>query len=136
MPTLETERLILRDFVLTDWDALNTFLSDPSVTRFMHFASWDEGKRHQWLASLVQDASNPHRDTYNWAITLRSNGLLIGWLIIKLLSCSVSLPNSGRTQRTEEGPQVFDQQLRFFQCGEVPASWHLRPALDPQVALR
>src|SRR5438874_5773813 len=82
MPTLETERLILRDFVLTDWDALNTFLSDPSVTRFTHFASWDEGKRHQWLASLVQDASNPHRDTCNWAMTLRSNGLLIGWLII------------------------------------------------------
>ena len=82
MPTLETERLILRDFVLSDWDALNAFLSDPSVTRFMHFASWDEGKRREWLTSLVQDASNSHRDAYNWAITLRSNGLLIGWLIL------------------------------------------------------
>ena len=82
MPTLETERLILRDFVPSDWDALNTFLSDPSVTRFMHFASWDEGKRCQWLVSLVQEASKPHRDAYNWAMTLRSNGLLMGWLII------------------------------------------------------
>lgn len=82
MPTLETERLILRDFVLTDWDALNALLSDPSVTRFMPFASWDEGKRREWLAWLVQDASNSHRDAYNWAMTLRSNGLLIGWLII------------------------------------------------------
>ena len=25
---------------------------------------------------------NPHRDAYNWAIRLRSNGLLIGWLIL------------------------------------------------------
>ena len=82
MLDLETERLILRDFVLSDWDALNALLSDPSVTRFMHFASWDEGKRRGWLASLVQDASNPHRDAYNWAMTLRSSGLLIGWLII------------------------------------------------------
>jgi len=82
MPTLETERLILRDFALSDWDALNDFLSDASVTRFMHFASWDEGRRREWLASLVQDASTPHRDAYNWAITLRSNGLLIGWLIL------------------------------------------------------
>jgi [ribosomal protein S5]-alanine N-acetyltransferase len=82
MPTLETERLILRNFVLSDWDALNALLSDPSVTRFMHFASWDEGKRRGWLASLVQDASNPHRDAYNWAMMLRSNGRLIGWLII------------------------------------------------------
>jgi ribosomal-protein-alanine N-acetyltransferase len=82
MPILETERLILRDFVPSDWDALNAFLSDPSVTRFMHFASWDEGRRREWLTSLVQDASTSQRDAYNWAITLRSNGLLIGWLIV------------------------------------------------------
>jgi [ribosomal protein S5]-alanine N-acetyltransferase len=82
MPILETERLLLRDFVPSDWDALNAFLSDPSVTRFMHFASWDEGRRRQWLTSLVQEASTPHRDAYNWGVTLRSNGLLIGWLIL------------------------------------------------------
>ncbi len=44
--------------------------------------AFDEGKRREWLTSLVQDASNPHRVAYNWAITLRSNGLLIGWLIL------------------------------------------------------
>jgi RimJ/RimL family protein N-acetyltransferase len=82
MPTLETERLILREVVLTDWDALNTLVSDPAVTRFMHFASWDEGKRRQWFASLVQNASNPYLDASNWAITLRSDELLIGWLFI------------------------------------------------------
>jgi ribosomal-protein-alanine N-acetyltransferase len=82
MPILETERLILRDFALSDWDALNAFLSDPSVTRYMHFAAWDEAKRHAWLTRLVQEVSNPQRDAYNWAITLRSNGLLIGWLIL------------------------------------------------------
>jgi ribosomal-protein-alanine N-acetyltransferase len=82
MPPLETERLLLRDFVLGDWDALNAFLSDPAVTHFMHFASWDEGKRRAWLTWLVQEASNPHRDADTWAMTLRSTGLLIGWLII------------------------------------------------------
>ncbi len=82
MPVLETERLILRDFVPSDWDALNAFLSDTLVTRYMHFSSWNEEKRHQWLAALVQRTFNPHRDAYDWAITLRSNKLLIGWLII------------------------------------------------------
>jgi len=82
MPILETERLILRDFVLSDWDALNAFLSDPVVTRFMHFASWDESKRREWLTWLVQKASALHRDAYDWAITSRDNGLLIGWLIL------------------------------------------------------
>jgi|SRR5215471_13938569 len=82
MPTLETQRLILRDFVPSDWEALNAFLSDPSVTRYMHFSSWDEQMRRAWLASLVKLAANPHRDAYDWAITLRSTGLLIGWLIL------------------------------------------------------
>jgi ribosomal-protein-alanine N-acetyltransferase len=82
MLTIETERLILRDLVPSDWEALNAFLSDPAVTRFMHFASWDEGKRREWLTSVIQRASNPHRDAYDWAITLRSTGLLIGWLIL------------------------------------------------------
>jgi ribosomal-protein-alanine N-acetyltransferase len=82
MPTLETERLILRDFVLSDWPALNAFLSEPAVTRSMHFASWDEDQRRAWLTRLVQEASDPHRDAYNWAVTLRSTGLLIGWLIL------------------------------------------------------
>src|SRR6266571_3565508 len=56
MPTLETERLVLRKFALTDWDALNTMLSDPFVTRYMHFASWSEEQRRTWLAQIVQEA--------------------------------------------------------------------------------
>jgi ribosomal-protein-alanine N-acetyltransferase len=82
MPTLETERLILRDFRVEDWDALHAIISDPEVTRFMHFASWDEVKRSQWFARLVQDAGKQKREGYNWAITLRSNGMLIGWFFI------------------------------------------------------
>lgn len=82
MPTLETERLILRDFALSDWGALNAIVTDPAVTRFMHFASWDEEKRCQWLARMAQDASSPHSWHDNWAITLRSSGQVIGWLFI------------------------------------------------------
>jgi ribosomal-protein-alanine N-acetyltransferase len=44
--------------------------------------AFDEGKRREWLTSVIQRASNPHRDAYDWAITLRSNELLIGWLIL------------------------------------------------------
>jgi [ribosomal protein S5]-alanine N-acetyltransferase len=82
MPTLETDRLILRDFVQDDWDALNAIVTDPAVTRFMHFGSWDEAKRRQWLARMVEEASHPHPYTDNWAITMRSSGQLIGWLFI------------------------------------------------------
>ena len=82
MPILETNRLILCDFALSDWEALNAIVSDPAVTRFMHLASWDEGKRRDWLSWMVQQASNPHPYSDNWAITMRSGGQLIGWLYI------------------------------------------------------
>ena len=72
MPTLETERLILRDFVPSDWDAINAIVSDPAVTRSMHFASWDEEKRRNWFAWMIQEAANPQRVRLNWAIVLRT----------------------------------------------------------------
>lgn len=80
MPTLETERLVLRDFDLADWQALDAILSDPLVTRSMHFTTWDEEQRRTWLAQLAQEPLDPQRVAYNWALTLRSDGLLIGWL--------------------------------------------------------
>ena len=82
MPSLETERLLLRDVVLSDWDALNAIVTNPAVTRFTHFAGWDEAKRRQWLARMVQDAAERHPWHDNWAITLRGDGALIGWLFI------------------------------------------------------
>jgi RimJ/RimL family protein N-acetyltransferase len=82
MAIIETERLLLRDFAPGDWDALNAIVSDPAVTRYMHFAWWDEQKRRQWHARMVEEASRPHPGVDNWAITLRSDGQLIGWLFI------------------------------------------------------
>jgi|SRR5579871_434687 RimJ/RimL family protein N-acetyltransferase len=85
MPTLETERLILRDFTPDDWEALSAIVTDPAVTRYMHFANWDEEQRRRWFAwmvQLAQEAGDAPRLRYNWAITLRDSGQLIGWLFI------------------------------------------------------
>lgn len=106
MLTLETERLVLRDFVLADWDVLNTILSDPLVTRYMHFASWDEHQRRAWLAQIVQEAQNPHRFVYNRAITLRPDGLLIGWLGI-----------GGSTHASDEGTRECGYALHRHYWG-------------------
>ncbi len=86
MLTLETDRLILRDFLRQDWDTLNAILSDPQVTRFMQFASWDEAERREWCEWLLQNASSQESDTYVWAMTLRESGALIGWVGIETAS--------------------------------------------------
>jgi len=80
MIELETERLLLRPFQLTDWDELNALLSDPEVIRYMHFNSWTEEKRYKWLVWCVENNELANPDAYNWAITLRASTLLIGWL--------------------------------------------------------
>lgn len=82
MAILETERLVLRDFTPGDLDALDAIVTEPGITRYTHFGGWDEVKRRQWLARMVQEAAAPHPYTDNWAITLRSDGQLIGWLFI------------------------------------------------------
>lgn len=80
MPMLETARLILRDFSLADWVALNEVLSDPEVTRYMHFAAWTEEQRRAWLHWCVTNSRQSTPDAYNWAVCLKEGNAVIGWL--------------------------------------------------------
>jgi [ribosomal protein S5]-alanine N-acetyltransferase len=80
MPVLETDRLLLRDFSPRDWEAITTILSDPEVTRYMHFASWNEEKRRAWFDWCIGNSRQPNPDVYNWAISLKDTDSAIGWL--------------------------------------------------------
>jgi RimJ/RimL family protein N-acetyltransferase len=62
---LETERLILRDFIEEDWEPLNALMTDPEVKRYSYFASWDDAEHREWLVWLVQDVDNQNRDAYS-----------------------------------------------------------------------
>jgi ribosomal-protein-alanine N-acetyltransferase len=80
MPVLETDRLILHDFSPPDWEAINAILSDPEVTRYMHFASWNEEKRHAWFEWCITNSQQSNPDADNWAISLKDTGNVVGWL--------------------------------------------------------
>lgn len=82
MLSLETERLTLREFVQSDWEPANALVTDQQVTRYMHFARWDDARRRAWVAGMVGERHTPPRMPYNWAITLRGDGRLIGWLYV------------------------------------------------------
>jgi [ribosomal protein S5]-alanine N-acetyltransferase len=79
MITLETERLLLRDFVPSDWEAINAIVSDPEVTRHMHFSTWTHEQRREWFDWCIENNHEPNRDVYNWGITLQGSDALIGW---------------------------------------------------------
>ena len=79
MRKIETQRLLLRDFVETDWDAINAILSDPETTRYMHFATWTPQHRQEWLAWCLANSQLSVPDAYNWAIVLKATAETIGW---------------------------------------------------------
>lgn len=80
MPHLiQTERLILRDFVEADGEALNAILSDAESTRYMHFSAWNSADRRSFFQWILENNRSPAADSIQWAIELKSSGAMIGW---------------------------------------------------------
>ena len=72
---VETPRLILREFLIDDVDALARVLSDPETMRF-YPAPLDSAGVEQWIArNLRRCAANGHG---LWAMVLKANGELVG----------------------------------------------------------
>lgn len=75
MAILETSRLILREFVAADAEALARVLSDPETMRF-YPAPFDRAGVEQWIArNMARYAQDGHG---LWAMVLKSSGELIG----------------------------------------------------------
>jgi len=75
---LETERLLLREFVLEDWPALNEFERDPQVVRYMTFDAQTPEQSRAYVEGRVRDRDEDPRTTYDLVITLRGDDRLIG----------------------------------------------------------
>lgn len=77
-PRLETPRLVLRQFVSGDWDAVNLMLSDPLIIRYMHFLTWTADQRRGWFEWCVANAQQPDADALNWVMTRKDSRSVIG----------------------------------------------------------
>lgn len=74
VPTLETERLILRPLTMDDLDAVYKWASDPRVNKYMIYPlykSKDDGV--EWLNTLYEDD-----DKKDFGFVLKETGELIG----------------------------------------------------------
>lgn len=77
---LVTPRLILRDFVLSDCEAVYLLRSDPQVARFMEFAPESAEQAEEWLRGAIFHNSQRPRESYNLAIDHAATNQLIGWI--------------------------------------------------------
>jgi len=83
---LETERLILRDFIKEDWQRVLEYQSDPMYLRYYDWTERTPEAVQEFVGWFLDHQQQDPRFKFQLAITLKSNNLLIG-------SCGVRMDN-------------------------------------------
>ena len=76
MVTIETDRLLIREFTLDDFDAVHKYATNPNVIKFMTWGPNTETETKQFLQSKLQSQVVKPRASYDLAITV--DGIPIG----------------------------------------------------------
>ena len=83
---LETERLILRDFVKEDWQRVLEYQSDPMYLRYYDWTERTPEAVQEFVGWFLDHQQQDPRFKFQLAVTLKSNNLLIG-------NCGVRMDN-------------------------------------------
>jgi RimJ/RimL family protein N-acetyltransferase len=75
---LETDRLILRDFVKEDWERVMEYQSDPLYLRYNPWTERTPEATQEFVGWFLDHQKENPRIKFQLAVTLKSNGLLIG----------------------------------------------------------
>lgn len=80
--TIETQRLILRQFRMTDAPAMfQNWASDAEVTKYLTWPVHKSVESSKWVIGLwMQEYGKP--DYYQWAIELKDFGEVIGSIAV------------------------------------------------------
>ena len=68
MVTINTERLVLREFTREDFEAVHYYGSDPAVVRFMQWGPNTSFETRQFIERSIQSQVVQPRTSYNLAI--------------------------------------------------------------------
>jgi len=75
---LETERLILRDFVKDDWQRVLEYQSDPLYLRYYEWTERTPEAVQEFVGWFLDNEKQKPRINFQLAVTLKSNHQLIG----------------------------------------------------------
>lgn len=76
---IETSRLILREFDLSDLDDFAAIMADPEVMRFSISGPWDRARTREFLESCQVDYSPQRWGFGRWAVIHKEDQRLIGF---------------------------------------------------------
>lgn len=84
--TLETERLIIREFSKEDFTLIHGYASKPEVTMYLPFGPNDEDDSRHFVKKIINyQMQNPRYD-YEFAVVLKQSNKLIGGCGIHITS--------------------------------------------------
>jgi ribosomal-protein-alanine N-acetyltransferase len=105
---LRTDRLVLREFVKADVDAVFAYSSDPKVTRYLFFGPRDEESTAEYLEELLASQVEQPRTRFELAVEEASSGRLIGACDLSLIEANavdlgymLGTPDWGKGYATE-----------------------------------
>jgi [ribosomal protein S5]-alanine N-acetyltransferase len=76
---IETQRLVLREYVPDDWPSVLAYQSDARYLRFYPWTERDAAAVQEFVNRMIGHQADEPRDVFQLAITLpRENGRLIG----------------------------------------------------------
>lgn len=92
---LETERLILREFVAEDWPTVLAYQSDPRYLRYYAWAGRTEAQVRAFVGMFVGWQAERPRTKFQLAIETRAEGEMIGDCGIRLAEAGARVAEMG-----------------------------------------
>jgi len=117
---LRTERLLLRDFQLDDFEAVHAYGSDPEVARYMEWGPNTPDDTRAFLTrALASQAIWPRLD-FGLAIESRSLGMVIGSIRLHLRDGRTGPPRSATACAATTGARASHMK-RHAPCWRSPS---------------
>ncbi|HJQ14369.1 MAG TPA: GNAT family protein [Anaerolineales bacterium] len=103
---LTTERLILREFVESDWEAVLAYQQDPLYLRYNEWTSRSAEEVRAFIQIFLDHQKRAPRLKFQFAITLKQIGTLIG-------NCGVRRDSA----ETREGDMGYELDSKYWGKG-------------------
>jgi len=81
---LETKRLVLREYVESDWEAVHLYASIPGFSRFEEWGPNTVADTRDFIARAMENNSGNPRLKYEFAVILKSEDRLIGAVDLRM----------------------------------------------------
>jgi ribosomal-protein-alanine N-acetyltransferase len=112
---VRTQRLILREFVKSDFEAVHAYSSDPRVTRYLFFGPRDEEGTADYLEGLLASQRERPRTRFELAVEEIASARVIGACDLSIIERNVvdlgymlGIENWGKGLATEIALALID----------------------------